>query len=35
MRGSPESHGCIRMKNADVLDLFNRIEVGIKVYIHE
>ncbi len=35
MSGSPESHGCIRMKNADVLDLFNRIEVGVKVYIHE
>jgi len=33
--GSPGSHGCIRMKNADVLDLFNRIEVGVKVYIHE
>ncbi len=35
MNGSPGSHGCIRMKNADVLDLFNRIEVGVKVYIHE
>jgi lipoprotein-anchoring transpeptidase ErfK/SrfK len=35
MNGSPESHGCIRMRNADVLDLFNRIEVGTKVYIHE
>lgn len=35
MDGSPQSHGCIRMNNADVLDLFNRIEVGTKVYIHE
>lgn len=35
MNGRPESHGCVRMKNADVLDLFNRIEVGVKVYIHE
>ncbi|MDI1230338.1 MAG: L,D-transpeptidase [Methylobacter sp.] len=35
VQGSPESHGCIRMKNADVLDLFNRVEVGVKVYIHE
>jgi lipoprotein-anchoring transpeptidase ErfK/SrfK len=35
MNGRPESHGCIRMKNADVLDLFNNIDVGIKVYIHE
>jgi lipoprotein-anchoring transpeptidase ErfK/SrfK len=31
--GQPESHGCIRMKNADVLDLFNRIPVGTKVFI--
>lgn len=35
MNGRPESHGCIRMKNADVLDLFNKIEVGVNVYIHE
>nr|WP_087145634.1 L,D-transpeptidase [Crenothrix polyspora] len=35
MTGIPDSHGCVRMKNADVLDLFNRVEVGIKVYIHE
>jgi lipoprotein-anchoring transpeptidase ErfK/SrfK len=35
MNGKPESHGCVRMKNTDVLDLFNRIEVGVKVYIHE
>jgi lipoprotein-anchoring transpeptidase ErfK/SrfK len=31
--GHAESHGCIRMKNADVLDLFNRIPVGTKVFI--
>jgi lipoprotein-anchoring transpeptidase ErfK/SrfK len=31
----PSSHGCVRMKNADMLDLFNRVDVGIKVYIHE
>lgn len=35
MNGCPASHGCIRMKNADVLDLFNRVEAGITVYIHE
>jgi lipoprotein-anchoring transpeptidase ErfK/SrfK len=35
MNGRPASHGCIRMKNADVLDLFNRVDAGIKVYIHE
>jgi lipoprotein-anchoring transpeptidase ErfK/SrfK len=33
--GFPVSHGCIRMKNNDVLDLFARVEVGVKVYIHE
>jgi lipoprotein-anchoring transpeptidase ErfK/SrfK len=31
--GSPQSHGCIRMKNADILELFNRISVGTKVLI--
>ncbi|CAA9892767.1 L,D-transpeptidase-like protein [Candidatus Methylobacter favarea] len=35
MNGNPASHGCIRMKNADVLDLFNRVEAGITVYIHD
>jgi lipoprotein-anchoring transpeptidase ErfK/SrfK len=35
MQGRPESHGCIRMHNADVLDLCNRVAAGIKVYIHE
>ncbi len=33
MKGEPESHGCIRMKNLDVTDLFNRIDVGLKVLI--
>ena len=33
IKGKPESHGCIRMKNADVADLFNSIDVGIKVLI--
>jgi len=33
MKGEPESHGCIRMKNADVADLFNSVDVGIKVLI--
>jgi lipoprotein-anchoring transpeptidase ErfK/SrfK len=33
--GSPVSHGCIRMKNNDVLDLFNQVKVGVKVFIHE
>ena len=33
--GKPESHGCIRMKNRDILDLFNQVTVGMKIYIHE
>jgi len=35
MTGYPDSHGCIRMNNADMLDLFNRVDAGLKVYIHE
>lgn len=33
--GTPRSHGCIRMKNSDVIDLFDRIEVGCPVRIEE
>jgi lipoprotein-anchoring transpeptidase ErfK/SrfK len=33
--GSPASHGCIRMKNNDILDLFDRVDVGVKIRIHE
>lgn len=33
--GTPQSHGCIRMHNADVADLFNRISAGTNVFIHE
>jgi lipoprotein-anchoring transpeptidase ErfK/SrfK len=33
--GQPVSHGCIRMANADVIDLFDRIVVGTPVNIHE
>jgi lipoprotein-anchoring transpeptidase ErfK/SrfK len=33
--GLPASHGCIRMKNVDILDLFSRVDAGIKVCIHE
>lgn len=35
MTGNPESHGCVRMKNQDVIDLFEQIVVGTPVYIHE
>ena len=30
---TPGSHGCIRMRNADVIDLFDRVEVGTRVAI--
>lgn len=33
VRGKPESHGCIRMRNTDVVDLFNSVDVGVKVLI--
>jgi len=31
--GSPGSHGCVRLKNADMLNLFERVNAGIRVYI--
>ena len=33
--GRPASHGCVRMTNADVMDLFDRVEVGTIVDIEE
>ena len=30
---TPGSHGCIRMRNDDVIDLFDRVETGTKVVI--
>lgn len=33
--GVPLSHGCIRMRNADVIDLFDRVPVGATVLITE
>ncbi len=33
--GEPASHGCIRMSNADVLDLFERVRTGDSVHIRE
>lgn len=35
MTGLPESHGCIRMHNADIAGLFDRVNAGLAVYIHE
>lgn len=34
MQGRPASHGCIRMKNADVIELFDSVEPGCSVFIH-
>ncbi len=31
--GTPASHGCVRMANADIRDLFERVEVGDAVEI--
>ena len=31
--GQPVSHGCIRMNNDDVIDLFNHVSCGETVYI--
>ena len=31
--GTPASHGCVRLSNADVIDLFSRVEEGVGVEI--
>jgi lipoprotein-anchoring transpeptidase ErfK/SrfK len=33
--GVPLSHGCIRMRSRDILDLFGRVRAGTPVVIHE
>ncbi len=33
--GTPGSHGCVRMRNDDVIDLFAHVEVGTRVEIDE
>jgi lipoprotein-anchoring transpeptidase ErfK/SrfK len=33
--GEPRSHGCIRMRNSDLLELFDRVETGTSVEILE
>jgi hypothetical protein len=33
--GTPASHGCIRMRNADVIELFDLVEPGTEVEIVE
>ena len=31
--GTPASHGCVRLSNDDVIDLFDRVEAGTEVEI--
>ncbi len=33
MLGRPESHGCVRLSNADIIELFDRVRVGDLVEI--
>lgn len=33
--GVPGSHGCVRMRNGDVIDLFEKVPAGIPVLIEE
>ncbi|MGX2039288.1 L,D-transpeptidase family protein [Methylocaldum sp. MU1018] len=33
INGTPASHGCIRMTSSDVVDLFERVDVGARVLI--
>ena len=33
--GEPASHGCIRLRNADMVELFAQVEAGAEVYIRE
>jgi len=33
--GEPHSHGCIRMRNKDVIELFDMVPLGTKVFILE
>ncbi len=33
--GQPGSHGCVRMANADIVELFDLVRPGTEVHIHE
>lgn len=33
--GAPGSHGCVRLRNADVIRLFDEVRVGDRVFIEE
>ena len=30
----PSSHGCVKMRNKDVIELFSNIETGTRIFIH-
>jgi L,D-transpeptidase YbiS len=32
---TPSSHGCVKMRNKDIIDLFDNIHAGTRVLIHE
>lgn len=31
---APSSHGCVKMRNKDIIELFDYIDVGVRVLIH-
>jgi len=31
---TPSSHGCVKMRNKDIIELFNHVNVGTRVFIH-
>jgi lipoprotein-anchoring transpeptidase ErfK/SrfK len=33
--GKPESHGCVRMRNTDVVEVFDTLQIGSLVWIQE
>jgi lipoprotein-anchoring transpeptidase ErfK/SrfK len=33
--GTPSSHGCIKMRNEEIIELFNLVEPGMRIYIVE
>lgn len=33
--GVPGSHGCVRMRNSDIIELFDMVEAGTRVLIEE
>jgi hypothetical protein len=33
--GEPRSHGCVRMRNRDIIELFELVTVGLQVHIEE